>query len=285
MPHYDPAPYREARGNERWMLVGAFLLALGALVAIVLEDYEPVKLAPVFMLIAWFPLIALHELGHAVAAKLAGWEVDAIVVGFGGIAFAFELFGVPCAIKMYPLGGFVRPAPLDLSKIRVKSALVYLAGPGVELVLVLGLLAALGWDTMTTRTEAVGVIAAQAVAVAALIDVVTNLVPRGIDTEHGASFTDGMGFLRSWLRPRTELEAWVRACLLERLEDARAAHDLERAAALSERAYRAMPSDAHLRSAIRRVLRSCLSELDPEERARALEGRGLPEAIVGRLLG
>ncbi len=283
MPHYDPAPHREARGNERWMLLGAFFLGLGALVAIVLEDYEPAKLAPVFMLLAWFPLIALHELGHAAMARLVGWEVDAIVVGFGGVAFAFELFGVPMAIKMYPLGGFVRPAPLDTRSLRLKSALVYLAGPLAELSLVLLLTLALGFDTMTTRTEAVGVIAAQGVAVAALLSVVTNLVPRRIDTERGVSMTDGLGAIFSFLRPRAELEVQVRDALADRLAHHADLREVGRTVAMAERACAALPQDAHLRSAVVRALRDATRELAPEARATALEGSALPASIVARL--
>lgn len=255
MPHYDPAPHREARGNERWVLLGAFALLLVALVAIVLEDYEPARLAPVFMMLAWFPLIALHELGHAAMARLVGWEVDVIVVGFGGVAFTFELFGVPCAIKMYPLGGFVSPAALDLRGVRLKSALVYLAGPLAELLLVLLLALVVGFDAMLTRTDAVGVIAAQSVSVAALISVVTNLAPRVIDTERGSSYTDGLGALRALWRPRRELEDMVRAAWMERLAEQAERDDPDGTVAMAERARAALPNDARLRSAIRVALR------------------------------
>lgn len=255
MPHYDPAPHREARGNERWILLGSFVLGLVALVAIVLENYEPVRLAPVFMLLAWFPLIALHELGHAAMARAVGWEVDAIVVGFGGVAFELELFGVPCALKMYPIGGYMRPAPLDTRRIRLKSALVYLAGPLAEVLLVLLLTLVVGVDAMLARTDAIGVIAAQAISVAALFSVLSNLVPRPIDTEHGPSYTDGLGALRALWRPQRELDEQVRHVWIDRLAEQAERDDPDGTVVMAERAKAALPHDPHLRSAIRMALR------------------------------
>lgn len=254
MVGFDPAPHREARGNERWMLVGAFVLALGLFVAIVLEDYEPVKLAPVFMLLAWFPLIAWHEAGHAIATRLVGWEVDAIVVGFGGVAFAFDVFGVACAIKMYPLGGFVRPAPLDTRALRLKHAFVYSAGPLAEALIVIVTGAIVGFDALLTRTDSIPMIAAQAVCAAAAFSVVTNLVPRAIDTERGASATDGMGILRSLFGPIAPLEGQVRERLIERIEDAAERRDAALARRWCERADASFPNDARVRSVTRRAL-------------------------------
>ena len=51
----------------------------------------------------------------------------------------------------------------------MKSALVYFAGPGVELLVVWLLVAIVGYDRLLERDDALGLIAAQSVAVAALI--------------------------------------------------------------------------------------------------------------------
>lgn len=274
---HDPAPDRPARGNERWILLGAFLFGLAALVAIVAEDYEPVKLAPVFVLLSWFPRIALHELGHAIAAGALGWEVREVVIGFGGTAARFEILGVPCSLKMYPLGGYVRPAPLSLSAVRVRSALVYLAGPGAELLLVALLVLALGWDTMTTRTDEVGIIAAQAVAVAALIGAFSNLVPRTFPTERGLSATDGMGILRSFTQPARAFVAQVRSAHEERIVHASHLADPERTVQACEHAFGALGDEPHLRT----VMIRALVELDAD--LPDLEGRELPASVVERV--
>jgi hypothetical protein len=247
---HDPAPYRDAKGHERWLVLGAFVLAIAALVGIVLEDYEPVKLAPLFMVLAWFPLIALHEGGHAIAARACGWHVEEIVVGFGRPVASFWIRGVPLTLKTYPLAGYVRPVPNDLRAVRVKSAIVYAAGPLIELALCGALLAIVG-GRMFERTDDVWIIAAQAVCLAALIGVIGNLVPRPIDTEHGKSWTDGLGVIMSFVRTR---ESWVRQ-LVDRhereIDDLSELGDIERFVRACEEAERALPNEPHLKSAIR----------------------------------
>jgi len=274
---FDPAPHRDPRGNERWIVLGAFVFGLVALVAIVLEDYEPAKLAPVFMLLAWFPLIALHELGHALVAKLLGWEVREMVVGFGAEIARFELRGVPVTLKMYPLAGWVVPVPRTLRGVRWRSALVYLAGPLSELALVAVLGSVVGWETMLSRSDAVAVIAAQGVCIAALIDVVSNLIPRAVQTEHGWSYTDGLGAIRALTKPRAEYAAQVRSVHEEAILDALAGRDVEGTLDACEKAYAALGDDPHLRS----TMGAALTELR-RETPLDLDGRALPDAVRRR---
>lgn len=264
----DPAPHREPRGNERWLLLGAFLVALGLLIAIVADDYEPARLAPVFMLLSWFPLIALHELGHAAAARLVGWRVEEIVVGFGRPTACFDLLGVPFTLKMYPLGGYVSPGPVSVRWVRIKSALVYAAGPGAELLLVGGLVVALGPERMFERTEAVPMIAAQSVALTALLSVISNLVPRRIETERGQSVSDGMGIIGSFLRPARDYEMQVRSTHETRIVGATHA---EAVLLACEHAYLHMGEDARLRS----IMVAALEAHHADVRGRALSPRVL----------
>lgn len=276
----DPAPHREPEGNERWMLLGAFLVAVVLLVAIILEDYEPAKLAPLFVILAWFPLIALHEAGHALVARLVGWQVEEIVVGFGRPAFVFTIGGVPVTVKMYPLAGYVRPTPRDLSGVRLKSALVYLAGPGIELLLVLALTLVVGTERMLARTDDVAILAVQSVAIAALIGALGNLVPRTADTEHGASWTDGLGVIMSLVRPRLDYARQVRAFHEARIEHAAELGDLARTIDACEAAQRAMPDDAHLRSSMRLALSRLARDRDRGEVRDALASRALPPGLL-----
>ena len=268
---HDPAPHREPQGNERWILLGAFALALGLLLAIVIDDYEPAKLAPLFMLVSWFPLIALHELGHAAAARAGGWRVHEIVVGFGRPAAGFTLLGVPFIIKMYPLGGYVSPGPASMRAVRFKSAFVYAAGPGVEILLAGLIVLVVGPDTLLSHTESIPAIAAQSITIAALLGAGSNLIPRRIQTERGESFTDGMGLLTSLWRPRRHYELQVRATHETRILEAT---DAPSAITASEEAYRLLGDDPHVRS----VMVATLERLDADVR-----GRALPPRVLERL--
>lgn len=274
---FDPAPNRDPSGNERWMVLGAFVFGVAALVAIVIDDYQPAKLAPVFMLLAWFPLIALHELGHLLAARALGWEVREMVIGFGSEIARFTVRGLPVRLKMYPIAGWVTPVPTTLRGVRWRSALVYLAGPLVELTLVLVLLGVIGWDEMLSRTDRVGVIAAQGVALAALLDVIGNLIPRSAQTEHGWSHTDGLGALRALSRPRAEYVALVREVHEEKIADAVAARDGGALLDACEVAYAALGDDPHLRS----MMGAAVAELSRDGGLDA-RGRRLPDAVLRR---
>src|SRR5579871_4018252 len=52
-----------------------------------------------------------HELGHAIAARLLGWRVFAIVVGVGKRVFKFQLFNIVFSFHWLPIGGITQVAP------------------------------------------------------------------------------------------------------------------------------------------------------------------------------
>jgi hypothetical protein len=209
-PGHSPAP----GAFERWFLAGFVLLFFAGLGVELFRHYTPAKLSVIFFLLAWFPLLALHEAGHALAARLCGWRVKRMVIGFGGAWRSFRVGGVPVELGRLPLGGFVELAPGHLRQVRLRSAFIYFAGPGVELAL-LGVLAlALGPHTLLTASGSAGVIAAQGLAAAILVDVITNLVPlparRGGDLTGERVVTDGLGMLLSFVWPRRVFEQRLR---------------------------------------------------------------------------
>ena len=57
-----------------------------------------------------FILIFIHELGHFIAAKLVGIEIEEFGIGFPPrIMELFEFWGTKFTLNWIPLGGFVRP--------------------------------------------------------------------------------------------------------------------------------------------------------------------------------
>ena len=58
-------------------------------------------------------LIAIHEYGHLLAAKLCGIPVKRFSIGFGPKLFAFKLAETSYWFSLIPLGGYVLPALED----------------------------------------------------------------------------------------------------------------------------------------------------------------------------
>lgn len=185
--------------GDRWILIGFCVLLFGGLLAELLRDFTPVRLSIVFFPLAWGVLTAVHEAGHALAARVCGWRVNAVVVGFGRLLVRTEVRGVPVELRSIPLIGYAAiipegASPGQTARLRLSNAFVYFAGPGIELLVVAGLVLVLGWETMTTRADSVAVVAAQSVAVAALVGAILNLIPH---TGPDGSWSDGMGLVMS----------------------------------------------------------------------------------------
>lgn len=198
-----------SRGEKIFILVlmGLFFFMM---TMELLSNYEPRKLSIVFFLVFWVPLLFLHEFGHALMAKMCGWEVKQTVIGLGNVFHKTTLFGAPMEIRMIPLEGFVNIAPLSMQGVRVKHALIYFAGPGIELLVFLGIMLFLGTDQMFSQNDNYAQIALQSLGFAALVGAVINLIPLGIRTENGTSPNDGLGIILSLIRSNSDYEEWVR---------------------------------------------------------------------------
>lgn len=99
-------------------------------------------------------IVFVHEFGHFAVAKFFGIRVLTFSLGFGKRLWGFNFRGTDCRISAVPLGGYVQMwgelpedrtgAPSEFtSKPRWQRVLVYLAGPGMNLVLSVTLFTAL----------------------------------------------------------------------------------------------------------------------------------------------
>lgn len=197
----EPPPDRPLTRSERWALAVFLLIILGLFTAELAVDYHPVKLSVLFIVLFWAPLLALHEAGHAVMAAALGWRVLRVVVGFGRTVSLFHVKGTPVEVKLVPLEGFVRPAPTNLRYPRLKNALIYLAGPLSEAILLILIVLVVGPDVLLRRTEYVPVIAAQSLSVAILMGLIFNLIPHSVTTREGSTANDGLGMFLSFFLP------------------------------------------------------------------------------------
>jgi regulator of sigma E protease len=103
-------------------------------------------------LFAFGMIVFVHESGHFLAARLFGVQVKVFSLGFGKALLRWQRGGTDYRIAVVPLGGYVRMAgehpeersgnPSDfLSKPRWQRIVVYLAGPFMNLVLAVVLIA------------------------------------------------------------------------------------------------------------------------------------------------
>ena len=195
--------------GERGAAFFFLALVLGLFVAEIVHDYQPVKLTALLILLVWVPLLAIHEAGHAVMAGLLGWYVGRVVIGVGRLVAKFRVGTAVVEIRLLPLEGFVQPVPRNLRAPRLKSALIYFAGPGAELLLLAVVGLAVGPATMLAHSENVGILAAQALGVAVLFSAFCNLVPHAVNMPGGRVANDGLGILRSFTLPDSHFAAQV----------------------------------------------------------------------------
>jgi Peptidase family M50 len=185
-----------------WWFSAVFLLGiLGLFAAVIIVDYQPVKIVPVFFALSWFVLLPIHEAGHAVMAHLLGWRVGQVVVGMGKPLRRFLLGRTVIEVRMFPIEGFCASVPTNLHWPRLKSALIYFAGPGVELVVLAVVALCVGPNALLSRTEHIGMLACQGLAIAIVASVFFNLVPHYAVSQHGMVANDGLGIVLSFFKP------------------------------------------------------------------------------------
>src|SRR5436190_22834072 len=100
-------------------------------------------------------IIVLHELGHFLVAKFFKIRVETFSVGFGPRLIGFKKGDTDYRLSAFPLGGYVKMAgetPMDsptgeayefLSKPKWQRFLVAAAGPAMNIILAIGLIAGL----------------------------------------------------------------------------------------------------------------------------------------------
>lgn len=108
---------------------------------------------PIVFVFALGSIVFVHELGHHLMAKVFGARVRTFSLGFGRRLWGFEWGGTDYRVSVLPLGGYVRlegemPGeqsghPHDFNnKPRWQRILFYLAGPAMNVVLSVTLIAA-----------------------------------------------------------------------------------------------------------------------------------------------
>jgi hypothetical protein len=267
---------------DRLIVLGIGAVIFGAFAIDVLSNYSWIKAGALVMLLAWFALIVVHELGHALMAASLGWQVCRIVIGVGAPVARFRVWGVPIQISRYPVGGHVVPAPTSLAGARWKSVLVFAAGPAAELFVVAVILLVVGSDKLLAQPSDLWTLSAQAIAFAALVGAGFNLIP--IPTREG-QVTDGLGMLLSPSLPNAVFEEHLALPYTTQAESLLLAGHPQRAAAILHEGVGRLGDHLPARLALATALfeanaaESVVELLDP-----LIERTDVPNSLKPRLL-
>ena len=113
-----------------YLLLGVWAAARGLPVGWLLLNF-------VLMGVCMILMIVPHELGHAYVARWLGRRVFKIVIGTGRLVWEGRMLGFPCELRLYPLRGLMVSATHSPHWYRAKQFLIVLAGPAVNLGLLL----------------------------------------------------------------------------------------------------------------------------------------------------
>jgi Tfp pilus assembly protein PilF len=123
--------------------------------------------------------------------------------------------------------------------------LIYAAGPGVELLLLVALLGIFGWDFVFAAAHETGQVAVQSLAITILLGAGFNLLP--FRTDGGIS--DGLGILSSPFMTEESIQLRLLGFELRQMQDLLDAGDTEAAAASSTRCLERFPGNPALQLA------------------------------------
>jgi hypothetical protein len=207
---YDPAPERGPLSPQEAMACAILMLfILGLIAADVIHDFDPIKLTGLLFVVFWIPLLVLHEAGHALMAAALGWHVGQIVIGMGRTVKEFRIGTALVEIRMVPVEGFVVNVPNNLNMPQMKNALIYFAGPGMDLFVAAVLVFLVGPDRMFQRTDDFRIVIPQSLALAATVQGVLNLIPHAIYKGDKQLANDGLGIIRSFMMPESHYAAMI----------------------------------------------------------------------------
>ena len=93
--------------------------------------------------------------------------------------------------------------------------MVYLAGPGIQIMFSCLILLLWGPERLLQRSNEIGLIAVQALAAASVVSGVINLIPYSETTTERKIVNDGLGILLALFTPKESYLAQMRAMLAE----------------------------------------------------------------------
>lgn len=245
----------------------AFAALLAADFAI---DFDARKLGGALVLLFWLPMLRLHTLGHALAARLVGWRLVEVGVGFGRELLRLRVGSVRVRVGSVPLEGYALVQPGGVRGARAKRALVYLGGPLANLAIVAALSPVLALR-VPERGDSLAFIVLQSLGLAAVLIALCALVPY----RSGGNPSDGLALLECAFARADTLRARHAAVYVREARRWIADEQPGAARELIEAGLTQLPNEPRLLG-MAAVVRA--AEGDPRAAYGALEALGPPDA-------
>lgn len=209
----NPAGYRANGVHKGWpsprILIHTFTwttfvsVALYVLHQWTVHGLESVPPVAIVLAIPYVPFVlflatglVVHELGHAVAAWIAGMRVFEISLGtYGESWFRTHLGGVVLQVNKYPLDGYVNAGHKSMRFMRIRDTVMTLGGPIANAMVALAAFLTLH-ATNISYTSFAGVLLLF-LAISSGIRTLSNLYPRQITMGFGTIPSDGLALLRT----------------------------------------------------------------------------------------
>jgi hypothetical protein len=235
--------------------VAAAALLLAGLDALMLgRGMQRLFLDFAFLFLVNIPLLAVHELAHAAAARLLGVRVFRVHFGYGRLLFSRRLFGIVWEVRLWPLGGgtLMSSPPQDRRRARLFGAV--LAGPVMHFLLIfltvgfqMILLALGGW-------YGAGVLQlyswSRLFFIFNVIALIVNLIPVKTRVPFGQVGTDGWQLLHLAFSTPAQMDARLLSYYQLEYQDASERKDVDAALNWVNQGLARFPDDPNLRNSL-----------------------------------
>ncbi len=146
-----------------------------------------------------FPLLIIHEFGHAVTARLLGFKIFSITIGYGEQLFQASVFGIKIKCNLYPFYGLTFAIPQDSKRSKLKMWLFVLGGPITHIIFILACLFIYQNDINSlifARGIASGFEPVKVLFYANVVLLLVNIIPRKVNSIGTGIYTDGFYLLK-----------------------------------------------------------------------------------------
>ncbi len=163
-----------------------------------------------FLWLILFPIIFIHEMGHALTARILGFKVFSVTMGYGRKILEFELFQIPIIFNLFPLQGLTLALAKTRRLFKTRMWLYVAGGPATHILSVFLCYQILGADgfleTISPRNLFLGFAPLTGFIYANAFLFLNAMIPRKLHLPTGPAFNDGYQLLTIPFRKTEWLE-------------------------------------------------------------------------------